>query len=369
MIGRNAPKLSITHGAGVPFAVASVRAAVVLGLCICPAAHPARAGAARRPVVALETGAATFVGAVLGRSQSTCFLMQRDGAIATVPLARVTRFRSEPDAFRPLTVSQFKTRLVAAHSREFAWCTTPRFVVGVQAGDPRPYAELLEDVYRRFSLYWSVRGLSLRRPEFPLAAIIHTQRPSFAQRCRDDRVPVDDHVYGYYHRLHNRIIAFIPDDDPNGLQTLRHEAVHQLAFNMGLHSRTGDQPEWVVEGLAMLFEATWDAARRSSRRERVNPTRLRDFRAMSHRPGLRELVAADTPFESRPLQAYAAAWALTFYLSETHSREYWAYLHELARQAPGDRLDGEERLRLFCKHFGNNLKLLEAAWLRFMDRL
>src|SRR5690606_26419230 len=36
--------------------------------------------------------------------------------------------------------------------------------------------------------------------------------------------------------------------------TLIHEATHQLAFNLGLHSRLGETPRWVVEGLAMLFE-------------------------------------------------------------------------------------------------------------------
>src|SRR5436190_8860041 len=37
--------------------------------------------------------------------------------------------------------------------------------------------------------------------------------------------------------------------------TMIHEATHQVAFNTGLHSRIGENPRWVVEGLATVFEA------------------------------------------------------------------------------------------------------------------
>src|SRR4029077_20859924 len=37
--------------------------------------------------------------------------------------------------------------------------------------------------------------------------------------------------------------------------TMIHEATHQAAFNTGLHSRIGESPKWVVEGLATVYEA------------------------------------------------------------------------------------------------------------------
>ena len=37
--------------------------------------------------------------------------------------------------------------------------------------------------------------------------------------------------------------------------TIIHEAAHQTAFNTGVHTRCGDSPRWLVEGLGTMFEA------------------------------------------------------------------------------------------------------------------
>lgn len=346
-------------------------AALVAAAALC--ARPGRAAAPTvQRTVELQTDAGMFTGAVLGRDARTCWLLQRDGSIAAVRLADVEAFRAVPEAFRPLTMSQFKTQLMRTYGRSFVWRTTSRFVVGVQHASrshPEQYAELLEDVYRRFAMHWSLRGLSLRAPEFPLGVVVFRDRGDFDEHCRRDGVTPDPLLYGYYHRVHNRIIAFAAPEETGALETLRHEAIHQLAFNTGLHARVGHQPKWVVEGLATLFEARWTQSGRTSRRERVNAARLRDFREVRKEVRLQEVLGDDALFQTQPLKAYAAAWALTFYLSETRGRAYWAYLAELASRDVRRPLDATERLRLFRKHFGENLPLLESAWLRFMDRL
>ena len=45
------------------------------------------------------------------------------------------------------------------------------------------------------------------------------------------------------------LAAWAPSD------TIIHEATHQTAYNVGVHARFADQPRWLVEGLAMMFEA------------------------------------------------------------------------------------------------------------------
>src|SRR5262249_30700544 len=42
-------------------------------------------------------------------------------------------------------------------------------------------------------------------------------------------------------------------DDTN-VSAIMHEVAHQLSFNAGLLSRTGDTPAWLVEGLAVYCE-------------------------------------------------------------------------------------------------------------------
>ncbi len=57
--------------------------------------------------------------------------------------------------------------------------------------------------------------------------------------------------------------------------TIVHETTHQVAFNTGLHSRIGQTPKWVIEGLATMFEAPGirDSQKSSSPKSRINRSR------------------------------------------------------------------------------------------------
>ncbi|HID22108.1 MAG TPA: DUF1570 domain-containing protein, partial [Planctomycetaceae bacterium] len=154
-----------------------------------------------------------------------------------------------------------------------------------------------------------------------------------------------------------------------------HEATHQFAFNMGLHSRIGPNPKWVVEGLATVLEAAGPARAKSARSvtARINRERWLWFRnyARTRRPdrSLARFLGSDRMFETAVLDAYSQAWALSFYLMETRPRRYMDYLRTIACRDPLQRYSSEERLRDFQKAFGGNLDRLEAEFLRFMDRL
>ena len=91
-----------------------------------------------------------------------------------------------------------------------------------------------------------------------------------------------------------------------------HEAVHQLCYNAGILTPSPLNPEWIVEGLAMLFEeeAVWKGRAGSG-----VPSHIRTLKRRAKenkRMTVRELVASNQSLISRPDSslAYSSAWAL-----------------------------------------------------------
>jgi hypothetical protein len=153
---------------------------------------------------------------------------------------------------------------------------------------------------------------------------------------------------------------------------LIHEATHQTAFNTGIHTRYCLPPKWLAEGLAMLFEApgVYDSHRYSQTADRVNRDRLRAFRqavAPHHVPKLLSaIVAGDDLFRTSPGAAYAEAWALSFFLVETEPDKYARYLRQTASRPAFQQYAAAERTADFTAVFGNDWRMLEARFLRFM---
>ena len=81
------------------------------------------------------------------------------------------------------------------------------------------------------------------------------------------------------------------------------------------------------------------------------------------------LIAGDTSFDRNPLQAYAHAWALSFYLSETQPREYTRYLVKLAALPEFQSYPPAQRLADFQEHFGKNLRTVETQFRRYLAGL
>ncbi len=156
--------------------------------------------------------------------------------------------------------------------------------------------------------------------------------------------------------------------------TLVHEATHQFAFNTGLHSRIGQTPKWVVEGLATVLEPTAVARADNLRGPTpVNVERLVWFRhflkTRRPEPFLAQFVQDDTLFGTHPLDAYSEAWALTYYLLQSRPRRYFRYLKGMAAREPLAAYPPAERLTDFTDAFGTNWRHLEADYLRFIQHL
>jgi len=153
-----------------------------------------------------------------------------------------------------------------------------------------------------------------------------------------------------------------------------HEAAHQTAFNSGIHFRSAATPRWLSEGLGCLFEAPgiYDAFHYKARVDRINYGRLADFQKHVKPRAtevLASIVASDKPFKLDAGRSYAAAWALTFYLSEREPANYIRYLRTVARRESLEPYEADQRVREFATVFGNDYRMVAARVTRFIDEL
>ena len=154
--------------------------------------------------------------------------------------------------------------------------------------------------------------------------------------------------------------------------TLIHEATHQAAFNTGLHSRIGENPRWVVEGLATVFEAPGIRNSGASANPKLRLNRERfvwfgNFAKARRKPqSLETFLSSDDMFQTDALDAYSQAWALSFFLIETRPRPYAEYLRTIAARDPLSAYSAADRVADFKKTISKELPLLEAEFLRYI---
>jgi hypothetical protein len=335
-------------------------------------------------------------GKLVAMDQSTAWVMARDGRLSELAVEDIKSFRRLTPRFQPFSSAQLRDALRREFGKDFEVAGSEHYLVCAPPGKAREYAQLFEEIYRTFHGYFSVRGFRMSPPEFPLVAIVFPDHKSFDDYCKRDELRAFPGLMGYYLRASNRVALFDPAGSKTSstgtelntasrmdaaieadlASTIVHEATHQVAFNTGLHSRIGETPKWIIEGLATVFESPGVRASASARGRafhRINRDRYLWFQsyAQSRRKpkSLAAFVSADYKFQSSALDAYAEAWALSFYLIETRPSKYAQYLKTIATRDPLKAYSKEERLDDFQKAFGNDLEMLEADFLRFISRL
>lgn len=289
-------------------------------------------------------------------------------------------------------------RIVAELPPGFELHVTRHYVVCYDTS--RDYAKwcaaLFERLHDAFGNFWSKAGLEIVDPPRPLVVVIFADRRAYEAHAGRDLGPAADRVVGYYNLMSNRVTTFdltgrdgVPGPDgrerpATGLEilsspaasglvsTLVHEATHQMAFNCGMHRRLAPIPLWVSEGVAAYFESPdLQSARGWRGIGVVNRPRLDHFLA-AHRPGtLEAIVVGDDRFRAAdgPLDAYAAAWALTWHLLQTRKESFVAYMRTLAAKEPLAADSPEERVRDFRAAFGVSPGDLEEPVAKAMARL
>ena len=357
-------------------------AVTTVGLVVSFGASAARAGDPARWMLELTLDGRKIEGTPLAWNSREVHLLGRDGRLWTFAPEKAEDFRKTSSRFRAYSVSELRAELLRELGRGFEVSGTGHYLVAHPRGERDLWAGRFEELYRSLVHYFSVRGFRLSQPPFPLIGIVCRNQADFARYAARQGTPVGSGVLGYYSLTSNRIILYDVGGGKSGAADWRqnasaviHEATHLTAFNTGIHSRSAAPPTWVVEGLAMLFEAPGVYNSRSFTRQtdRINRERLDQFKQHvlpEHQPKLLEsMIASDKLFRLTPAAAYAEAWALTFFLVETDPRRYADYLARTAVRPPFIDYTAAERTADFTAIFGDEWGMLEARLLRFMKGL
>ncbi len=302
-------------------------------------------------------------------------LLSRDGAFHVFPNKSAKNSRKIERSFYPYKSSEMKTRLREEFGPSFQVGSSEHFVAVYPKDSQQKWPDLMESLYRSFNNSMRVRGIKTKKPSVIMVAVIFRNQGDYISYFAKKGIKQSRETLGHYEHKSNRVFLF-DDGTPTGtLDTAVHEATHQTAFNVGVHQRfLAEQPCWLVEGLAMMFETpgmreAWSIQSRSSR---INANRLRHFQEyLERRPkgALLRLIASDQPFQTAALDSYAEAWLLSFYLFETRSQDYSRYLARVAARPPLSLYPARERVADFADAFGSDLSVLENQMLRFLAEL
>jgi len=327
-------------------------------------------------------------------------LLARDGVLWEVQPEQLVEHTTDDVPFKPFSAEEMSERLLGELPRGFEVHATSHYLIFHNTS--REYAtwcgSLFERLYLAFTNFWSRKAFALKTPEFPLVAIVFADQRSYEQFARKELGDAVGSIIGYYSLRTNRMTMFdltgvaglgrVPrggtsaqinrilaqPDAERTVATIVHEATHQIAYNCGLHTRYSDCPLWFSEGIALYFETPdLGSAKGWSTVGAINAPRLARFREyVDKRPpdSLISLVRDGTRFRdtSQGLDAYAEAWALTYFLLKQHPKQYLAYLRALSAKQPAKEDDSETRLREFKQAFGGDLKRLDSEFLRFILR-
>ena len=328
-------------------------------------------------------------------------VLARDGTLWAVPPEKQIKHTGDDAPFKPFSQEELARRILAELPGGFEAYQTSHYLILYNTS--RAYAQwcgsLFERLYLAFANYWTRKGFELKEPEFPLAAVIFSDKAGYTKFSRHELGEVAGSIIGYFNMQTNRMTMYDLTGieslgrparrggtaaeinqvlaRPEALQTVAtivHEATHQIAFNRGLHARYSDCPMWFSEGIAIYFE-TPDLGNTKGWRAvgMVNPPRLARFHDyLRSRPSdsLRTLITNDTRFRDvkQGLDAYAEAWALTYYLIRQRPKEYITYLQMLSEKKPLLEDGPAKRLEQFERVFGG-WKQLDGDLVRYMGRL
>jgi hypothetical protein len=358
---------------------------------------------ADRPLVSLVIQTAQDQQSVIGEVQLEAqdggmLLLEPSGRLNLVQPEQMRERREEPGGLAVWDQEEMSKALLEELPAGFRIHRTDHYIFCYNTSDAyaKWTAALFERLYRGFYNFWKSRGVELQEPRFPLVALVFEDQKSYLQYAEQELGEAAKSMLGYYHMMSNRVASFdltgiegliAPGQNVDRVElvqrilaqpqaertvaTIVHEAVHQLAYNSGLQVRLADNPLWVSEGLAVFFESP-DTSHGSGWRSigKINQHNLMIFkRYLTVRPAdsLTQLISDDSRFRQAETSAYAYAecWALTYFLLKTQTKQYIAYLKDLASQDPLGENDAKARVEQFQEHFGEIAKV-ERQFMKFM---
>jgi hypothetical protein len=307
--------------------------------------------------------------------------LARDGQLVNFRPDEALDYHKSSPRFYSYSTGEIRSRLYEEFGPQFDVTGTGHYFVVHPRGQQDQWAERFERLYRSFYHYFQVREFKVDEPDYPLIAIVFRNRDEYQKYASRTGSGPGANTLGHYDDWTNRISLFDTtsgdrsEDWSLNAETIIHEATHQTAFNTGVHARFSGVPRWLCEGLATMFEArgVWDASSYHTSQDRINRGQLAAFQryvTKRHKEGsLANLIASDRIFTADQEGAYAESWALSFYLSETQPRLYSQYLARTAAQPPFEAYTAQQRVQDFTEIFGENLKMFEIQFLRYMEGL
>lgn len=339
---------------------------------LCFALIPTSGWSQHRPApIEVVLGERSLSGSPLAQNDKSLWLLRPDGRLTQIDRSRITATNQKRGHLVPISFSDLHRQLGEEFGSAYQVSITTHFVVVHPPGDHQYWAEPFERLYHQFRAYFERRGTELPRCEFPLVAVVLNTRGEF-DRFLARYGAANGQVVGYYSPTSNRVITYREAGEPAGRgggflpsTTVIHEVAHQAAFNTGIHSRFAATPRWMSEGLAVLFEArgvhnSLQFGRLADRKHEKHAQYLRKAHSAGETTGLLpQIVQDDRLFETNPEMAYALAWGLTFYVTETGHADYIRLLRLAASKRDFQAYSSAERLRDFQSVFGTTPQELE----------
>jgi len=352
-----------------------------------------------------QSGSQSWTGRVLARSEDATWIMDPFGELVHLPAREITHLEVAAPTFRVASVDAFIKRLRAELPHGYQVSASRHFVIAAPREKLENYEEIFDGVFREVSGFLSARQLTADAPALPLVALVFANQEHFRAYCRKDNTRWSQDLRGYYSLKTNRVVVLDAADEPSAsaailsaesvggqrpamllggtpsartIETIIHETTHQIGFNVGIHSRFGQSPQWLVEGLALHLESNRVRTRGHGRMlkpsEQINPERLGWFRQeYSNRRTLGDvaaIIASDEFFKRNSFDAYSLSWALTCYLSTGRSKaenaKFPDYICKVASRGPFEDYSAHERLLDFQDAFGDPAEI-EQELLRFLD--
>lgn len=322
----------------------------------------------------------TLYGLPIGWNGEKIALLRLDGQLSYIPAKTKNAGEIVATEFKPFSRQQLKGRLQKEFGKRYDVSITPNFVVVHPWGKRDIWADPFEEFSARFESYFQNKGITLEKSRFPQIVVVLRSRSDFDRHMNKDELEYDRNVGGYFSRLSNRMVTYDPlelirvekESWLYSSSTVIHESTHQSAFSFGLHNRFSPPPLWLSEGLAMLFEARGinQPETYQNQIDRVNARRFWDLKTHYEQEkasvGLDQLIAADQLFKTNTKLAYALAWGLSFYLSETQPEAYVQFLKHDGKRKDFTKYEAEGRLNDFSKSFGSDFDELEREMRLFL---
>ena len=387
--------------ARLSIAVRKSNAVVQMLLCVLSLACFVRASNGQEPSVSVKlvtakNGSDEVVGRILAKTDNGSLLLEdRAGRLHPLEPKHFSDVTEQPGVFSYLSEDEMGAALLKLTGAGFAVHTTEHFVICSDASElyTTYCGRLLEKVHTEFYALFDGSPVKLRPLATKLPVLVFRESAVFQEFAKRQHPDTDfSDVPGYYSIRDNQMLitaisgdrSFRTNSDvirelkkrPRQVETIVHEAVHQLSYNAGLQIRYAANPTWLSEGLAVYFEtASGRGSLIWSRPGEPNRTHLPGFKnAMTDqnlRLPLTELLSSDTAFSSseRAADAYAEGWALTMFLIRSERDAFDQLMLRQQQRVPLKTVTGDERLAEITEVTSKTPEQLEAAVIRFMSRI